>query len=198
MAKNYEAIKSEYENLTKKIIDYDSRIKQLLKIDELKEYATLMSENTKLQQDLENILKELKKQKMLECEHVFIIGDIIHEEDCCRVDKVATHYCIKCGLDTTYAINNIPHSYLSKIQSSMYEIYRQTAKNGTIIETICSPILAQKIYEGIKKQNPNISDEDLIKYFNAALHNIEKNNHEKHFKHLGLIKHHNTYISSKI
>lgn len=47
MNENYQEIKKEYEKLKKQIIDCNSRIEQILKIQEVKEFTDLIDKNAK-------------------------------------------------------------------------------------------------------------------------------------------------------
>lgn len=144
-----------------------------------------MSENAKLNEEFEMVTLDLETQKMMNCNHLFIIGEIIREEDACRIDKYPIHYCVKCGLNSLHLLNQTPTQFLTPLEIKMRSIYQKTSHHGVVVKEVCSVDLAKKIYDDVKLLHPNISDEDLVDYFKIELHHV---NQQKEEKHLGLKK----------
>ena len=81
----------------------------------------------------------------------------------------------------------------TKLDQNMYSILngRYYSYKGINTSIICSPELAKGIYEGIKRKNPNITDEQAILYLKQALHKIRTRRvseevQKKRIKRLGL------------
>lgn len=191
-----EKIKTRCNVINAKIISNNNKIKELENNPIIKEYFKLVNENNELatelkktQKEYEDKLFELEIERMKNCSHQYIIGNETND-----TYRYTSFYCIKCKLYTFFEDNMNNSESLTPIQQQMGNIFHETRQNAKFMHCACHPALADKIYTGIISQNPDISDKELIKYFKAALHNIETKDEEKHIKHLGLRKNYKDYI----
>jgi len=181
-----EAVKKEYEKIKNQIEQNRQIISDLEEDENIKKYIDIKNKIDKLEDNFITISLEYQVKQMDECNHIYVKTCVDNFFDYHRTDKTEHYYCIKCGLDTLLASkeqHKDPH------YARIVKIFKKTRYKAIhLSEYECHPALAKKIYEGILKVHPDISDEDLIKYFKIAIHNIKTNNEEDHIKHLGLTK----------
>lgn len=126
------------------------------------------------------MLNKEKTEQMNSCEHIFIIGSYDKLNDGHRTELMEYPFCIKCGLDSIYALNNeINYKKYFPYKYEIGKLYLETKHKGILLKDVdCSRELSVTITKRIKEKIPNITDEQLIKYFKASLYNI-KNKTEK-------------------
>ena len=183
-----EVLKMKYETLSKRIKTNQARINQLLNDPSVQEYINLLNENEILNKEFRSIAPEYEYNRMINCSHVYLIGDTSMVEDEYKKDDKISYYCPKCNLYSYYFDNGYPPEFLGLIERDMGPVYVFTKDKAIFTDIVCHPVLADKIYEKLITDYPNINDEDLIKYFKLGLENIKHQDEEVYVKHLGLKK----------
>lgn len=173
-----ETLKNEQE-IRRKKIDF------LLEDDKVKEYLNLVKKEKEEEKRISNILERMKMERMRDCSHVFVISDVIRENNGKRVSKIGIEYCLKCGLTNKYHLNKMPKQFLTISQENMWKIYKETQHKGKRIKKVCEVAIASEIYDNLKIEMPNVDDEALLPLLEEQ---IIKYQQERTAKHLNLQK----------
>ena len=102
-----------------------------------------------IEQEEENI-KKVKQALQENCDHVIVVSaiDDTDEDD----DEIIYHTCVKCGLTTYSSWSNRNDNYVP----SLYGYKTKVVLRGTS---------GEEQYKKYLKENPNITDEELVKRF---------------------------------
>ena len=155
---------------------------ELRKKAKVSKYIKLMKEQEVLDYKFKKAKFDYEKNKYLNCDHLFVrYGNGDNNKPVC--------HCLKCGFDTK--LKSSDRFVMDSDDYQRYRIMKDNNLRGMIIGGYTNLELAKKIYQGIIKKHPDISNEIATKYFMVAKYFIlkkGKENYNKHAKHLGLKK----------
>ncbi|HOZ54073.1 MAG TPA: hypothetical protein PKY25_01945 [Bacilli bacterium] len=146
------------------------KLKEIL--DELKSIPAVNSyiENMKKLSALKNKLQDIKdkneEEKLFNCKHIWYIikNDSVYGGD--ASDSRGKKYaCMKCGYDSRESIYA-----LSKVQRMFFNEFYDQINKGIKTDIFCEYSLAET-YQEIVKDNPNITDEEIVKLVELRLAN---------------------------
>lgn len=180
-----EKLKQECEIIKKQQKIRQERIEKLLETEQVKEYLNLMEQEKEEEKKISSLLEQMKMERMRACSHIFVISDVIRENNGKRVSKTGIEYCIKCGLSNKYHFNKTPKQFLTTSQEKMWNIYKETQHSGRRVKKVCELSLASEIYDNLKKEMPNVDDDVLVLLLEEQ---IVKYQQEKTAKRLNLKK----------
>lgn len=170
---------SNYDEVKESLTKVDEKISELMEDSLIIEYNDEMKKQTILDYELKKVDFNLKKELYSNCDHLFIK----HNQ---YKDGNSEYCCLRCGYDV-----RVKGYDLIPISNNEYQNISNDKIGGIFINEFTDLNLAHRIYDGIIDAHPDISNEDLSKYFRVARHFIlEKGerNYDKHAKHLGLQK----------
>lgn len=162
--------------LTKEILvlrklesDNKNKIEQLLKIPEVREFYGIITDNEKIKNTLKKKEKEYTLKSMYECEHAFVITEIVRNTECGSIRRIPVYHCIKCGLTNEYDVKEV-NNLVDEIKSQMALIFADTSLNGVLLSNeVIDLIEAIDIYKGIIVANQNINNSELKKSFSSSM-----------------------------
>ena len=173
-----------YNEIVTKKQDVIKQINTLEENEMIKKYNSLRKLNNELMIKQKNLFTQIRENNYSSCNHIWV--NTLHEEDNLEGRSYNYYGCIKCGLDKR--VFHIMDKYndsncLDLNKQIMYNYLNHHRNNSGIYTQICCDLtLATAIYKKIKERHPDIDDETTIKYLNAALHNIRKNNDAEKIK----------------
>lgn len=166
-------IKEEYEKIGAERIQIFEELKVLKENEIVKKYFELSNKDNELINQQQKLYTKLKNDEFSSCSHIWITTR--RERDSYEARSESFYGCIKCGLDQDilrqefYFGRNLL-SFEERIMLDYMNNYGY--RNGIYINELCDLSLANAIYLKIKANHPNIDDETVHKYFEAALDNI--------------------------
>lgn len=165
MDKELEKLNKRFENINETLERQNTRIKQLQEKEDVKEYINLKGEQQNVKKELEELLEQMKFEKMRSCKHLFVMSDGIREKSGQRINKTGIEYCIKCDLTTNITAKH----FSTKLKKGMSNIYLETQKNSTRVRSICEIELAKEIFDNLKKEMPDVEEEILVPYLEEEI-----------------------------
>lgn len=172
-----------YEEIVKERKNVDDEIKALEENEIIKRYIELCKKSKQLISEARKAYKGMKHTQYLMCNHLWVTSRFENDSVECRTYNYFG--CIKCGLDQSVfaKIEFSDDVVLSFEEKVMYDFMTSFYyHSGRHIGLACDLELGTAIYKKLKENNPNISNEDAIKYFERALNdirNIEVNDERK-------------------
>lgn len=169
------------ENLTQQYNDALERrnevITQLQELEEnpfVQKYIRLWKENNTLVSSMENLYNSMKLEEYETCNHVGVLCKEYFDTYGGRT--YGTYGCIKCGLNQAMASGERLYETRDEIAMIQYFKKHRYMDFEEIEDVACDLELATAITRKIREAHPDISDEDLVKYFKKTLKNIRKTN----------------------
>ena len=133
----------------------------------INKYFKLIYEIRKLDNKRLELYKEIKELEYKSCNHIWVYIDSFDDSN----KKMCG--CIKCGLNEIVKYYDEKGYQLNFKNQIMNDIFNHIKlKKGIYTNISCDLNLALAITNKIKKNNPNIDDMRLKKYFEIALDNI--------------------------
>ena len=161
--------KSLYEESWRNRVELSNKLMELEYEPKVQEYIRTLNAYNKAKEEEKKWYKEMEFMEYDSCNHILIPtreeGYVSH-----NISRSFQYCgCIKCGLDegkhsfiegkkdVTCESDEIQYEYLSKHNFRI---------KGQEIDINCGLALAREIYNNIKEENPDITDEEIIKLFN--------------------------------
>lgn len=163
-------LKQEQQEIKKEVSLAQVEIEKLEEYDLVRKYIELSTRLKELKNKLPQLELDIFRNEKFACEHIWITSTIEKEFDGHRTDRFEYISCIRCGLNE-YDNKLYYHGFRDDKCTITHEIFQKPRK-GIKTNIVCDHDLAKGIYEGIIRNYPNISDEEIVKYFMAALHKI--------------------------
>ena len=152
--------KKKYLAVLEEIQKNNQEINDLKNNENVRRYLELLKMNLDLEYVRIGAYKDMKREEYYNCNHIWIIVST----------KPETYGCIKCGLD--HRIYNYSKDLTLDEQIMHDYLDEYISFDGTFTDIYCDIDLATKIFKKIKENNPHISDELALKYFEIALDNM--------------------------
>ena len=179
MSNEIKKLNKEITILRKINLDYEKQMVELLMIPEVREFYNIITDNEKIKNTLKTKEKEYTLKSMQECEHAFVITEIVKESECGCIRRTPVYHCVKCGLTNEYDVKEI-NDLVDEIKSQMAFIFGDTSMNGVLLSNeVISLIEAIDVYKGIVAINQNITNSELKKLFPSVLLRIQSSKEQK-------------------
>ena len=163
--------KKQYEICTQHLINISDRLLKLQKNPAVQEYMRLEREYEETKEEQDEIFQKMKYAEYDSCSHILVYT----KEEYVKEEEHTYTYqgCIKCGLDESILKSNEKNRSLE--DQTQYDYLRSKGETltGLHTEVECGIALAQKIYEEIKAENKDITDEQLVDLFIQAYTNMK-------------------------
>ena len=102
----YDEMKESYKKVLKSIEENNSLIDELKTDDKVKQYIDAYQKKEKLEAIQSSLKKNLLIQKILHCNHYYVLNEVDTYFDGHRTDSDYIYTCIHCGLTNRYTDNN--------------------------------------------------------------------------------------------
>ena len=167
----YGEIKKQYSKIEEEKGQIKEEIKKISKNELVKKFLELQQRETNLEIKSNELYKAMKFQEYASCKHIWITT--VYESSDFEGRSYDYCKCLKCGLDEWlfYLYDNSYSKRKPQIeQEAMYSyMVSHNYRTGIYTRIYCEALLAQEIYQKIKKLHPDIDDETIIKYFKLEL-----------------------------
>jgi len=152
--KNFEEIKKEFRKTCE-------QLEKLENTANVKKYLALCEKRQLLSSKFEDIFLKVLAEKYRKCDHVLVECNSDYDS----YEGRSYHYfgCIKCGLDES--VKEDCWCY-SKIHREMRKIISENPLNkikGKKLGVKCDLKTAMNVYSEVKEENPDISEDELLK-----------------------------------
>ncbi len=161
-----ESLKEKYDEVLSQETSTELRINSLKDNAAVKEYLALQDKIKHLQDQKEELYRQIQFDNYSSCKHIWTITYVCYEEGCFYCG------CIKCGLDQrvvlpeNYDVRETPYGQI------MEEFVKKNCGQPMYSKLECDLPLARAIYAKIKEAHPNIDDKTALSYLNTALSDI--------------------------
>ncbi|MBQ9013978.1 MAG: hypothetical protein IJ094_10600 [Bacilli bacterium] len=162
----FQDMKNEYDETFDKIPELEELVKKLEKDEVVKKYIEASTEKNRLQNVQKHLKKQLLIQKILHCNHYFVINETKREFDGHRTDSYNIYTCIHCGYTNKQFSN-----YYANDEIYPYNIYYNIMKNTRWMSGIFHGRYDYKdvneleeIYQKYKGEYPEATDEDCERH----------------------------------
>lgn len=156
-----------YNIITSDLEDIKLEIATLEKDETVKRYLQLKKDIIKLQNKKVKIYKEMKYQEYDKCNHILIYSKIENDPHESRTYKYRG--CVKCGLDESVLDADYTLSFDEQIIYDYLISKGIRYMRGIKVEVVNNLDEAQKYYQLLKTNNPDINDEEFVRYFEAYI-----------------------------
>ncbi len=177
----YQKLQNTYQSILIKKEENNSIIEELKKDNKVKKYIDACERNNALKIENESIKKDLLTQKILHCNHFYVLNEIDSSFDGHRTDKEYIYTCIHCGLTNKYYNNDYGHDVYP------YSIYNGVIRNHNMwafgIEhgkyDYKDLDVLEEIYQKYKGEYPEASDEDCERHIKMVMKMRKKKGNKK-------------------
>lgn len=165
--------KKEYAALTTQKDDNIIKMQELLANPAVAEYVNLMSANKKITKEQRVLYKKIKNIEYQNCQHLWVNvpnWDFSHEQ----VEPIICHVCLKCGLNENVVLESKNGTYFYNYEDEIMYQFMQSwhYKHGLVVNETADFDVAKEVYARIKANHLDIEDEQVKKYMEIALHNM--------------------------
>ena len=164
-----------YNNMKKHLNDIENEIIELNKDDIIQRYNRLNTEKSLLEEDLDNLYRDMKRREYDRCHHL-LITTYLEPSRVSEENDVRYCGCLKCGLDEKERHSSNLFTDYNKLpleKKVMVDYLKNNhIERKSIANITCDLELARAIYKKILEYNPKINDKLAIKYLEIALDNI--------------------------
>lgn len=167
--------KKEYAALTTQKDDNIKKMQELLANPAVAEYVNLMSANKKITTDQRWLYMKIKNIEYLNCKHLWINVPNYWDFDDEKDEPTVYHACLKCGLNEKVILEGKSGTNFYNYEDELMYYFMQeyNYKNGIVINATVRLDVAREIYSRIKVNHPDIEDEQMKKYMEIALCNMQ-------------------------
>ena len=138
----------------------ESRLNELLENPLVKEFRKIFITNEEIEAKLSTAEERLAICEMQECEHAFIITDIITDRECDRIVRNPVYHCVRCGLTNHHDLLDL-NDIVDYVKGQMGNIFGDTSMNGTLLSKEVISVDNMVKINKIISINPNITNEEL-------------------------------------
>ena len=168
LKKDYAALNAQKDNNSKKM-------QELLAKPAGAEYDNLLSVNRRITSEQRHLYKKIKEIEYLICKHLWVNvpnWDFDNEKE----EPAICQVCLKCGLNENVILESKNGTYFYNYEDEVMYQFMQSRhyKHGLVINEIAELDVAKEVYARIKANHLDIEDEQVKKYMEIALHNMNQ------------------------
>ena len=165
--------KKDYATLNIQKLDNIKKMQKLLTKKNATEYFNLMSANKKITQEQRVLYKKIKNIEYQNCQHLWVNvpnWDFSDEQG----EPVICQVCLKCGLNENVILESKNGTYFYNYEDEvMYQfIQSRRYEYNLVVNEPADFDVAKEVYARIKANHLDIEDEQVKKYMEIALHNM--------------------------
>ena len=165
--------KKDYATLATQKDDNIKKMQKLLANPAVAEYSYLISANRKIVSEQRRLYKKIKNIEYQNCQHLWVnvpnwdFSDEHGEPIICQV-------CLKCGLNENVILESKNGTYFYNYEDEVMYQFMQSwhYKHGLVVNETADFDVAKEVYARIKANHLDIEDEQVKKYMEIALHNM--------------------------
>ena len=166
--------KKDYATLATQKDDNIKKMQDLLANPAVAQYANLVSANKKITGEQRALYKKIKNIEYQNCQHLWVNvpnWDFSDEQG----EPIICQVCLKCGLNENVILESKNGTYFYNYEDEVMYQFMQSwhyYKHGLVINEIAELNVAREVYARIKANHLDIEDEQVKKYMEIALHNM--------------------------
>ena len=166
--------KKDYATLATQKDDNIKKMQDLLANPAVAQYTNLVSANKKITGEQRVLYKKIKNIEYQNCQHLWVNvpnWDFSDEQG----EPVICQVCLKCGLNENVILESKNGTYFYNYEDEVMYQFMQSwhyYKHGLVINEIAELNVAREVYARIKANHLDIEDEQVKKYMEIALHNM--------------------------
>ena len=165
--------KKDYATLATKKDDNIKKMQDLLANPAVAQYANLVSANKKITGEQRALYKKIKNIEYQNCQHLWVNvpnWDFSHEQG----EPIICQVCLKCGLNENVLLESKNGTYFYNYEDEVMYQFMQSwhYKHGLVVNETADFDVAKEVYVRIKANHLDIEDEQVKKYMEIALHNM--------------------------
>ena len=165
--------KKDYATLNIQKLDNIKKMQKLLTKKNVTEYFNLMSANKKITEEQRVLYKKIKNIEYQNCQHLWVNvpnWDFSHEQG----EPIICQVCLKCGLNENVLLESKNGTYFYNYEDEvMYQFMQgRHYEYGLVVNEPADFDVAKEVYVRIKANHLDIEDEQVKKYMEIALHNM--------------------------
>ena len=166
--------KKDYATLATQKDDNIKKMQDLLANPAVAQYVNLVSANKKITGEQRVLYKKIKNIEYQNCQHLWVNvpnWDFSDEQG----EPVICQVCLKCGLNENVILESKNGTYFYNYEDEVMYQFMQSwhyYKHGLVINEIAELNVAREVYARIKANHLDIEDEQVKKYMEIALHNM--------------------------
>lgn len=165
--------KKDYATLATQKDDNIKKMQDLLANPAVAEYVNLMSANKKITGEQRVLYKKIKNIEYQNCQHLWVNvpnWDFSDEQG----EPVICQVCLKCGLNENVILESKNGTYFYNYEDEVMYQFMQSwhYEYGLVVNEPADFNVAKEVYARIKANHLDIEDEQVKKYMEIALHNM--------------------------
>ena len=165
--------KKDYATLNIQKLDNIKKMQKLL----TKKNFNLMNANKKITEEQRVLYKKIKNIEYQNCQHLWVNvpnWDFSNEQGEPIIRKVICKVCLKCGLNENVLLESKNGTYFYNYEDEvMYQFMQgRHYEYGLVVNEPADFNVAKEVYARIKANHLDIEDEQVKKYMEIALHNM--------------------------
>lgn len=165
--------KKDYATLNIQKLDNIKKMQKLLTKKNVTEYFNLMNANKKITQEQRVLYKKIKNIEYQNCHHLWVNvpnWDFSNEQG----EPIICKVCLKCGLNENVLLESKNGTYFYNYEDEvMYQFMQgRHYEYGLVVNEPADFNVAKEVYARIKANHLDIEDEQVKKYMEIALHNM--------------------------
>lgn len=169
--------KKDYATLATQKDDNIKKMQKLLTKKNVTEYFNLMNANKKITEEQRVLYKKIKNIEYQNCQHLWVNvpnWDFYNEQGEPNICKVICKVCLKCGLNENVLLENKTRAYFYNYEDEVMYQFMQSRhyEYGLVVNEPADLAVAKEVYARIKANHLDIEDEQVKKYMEIALHNM--------------------------
>ena len=169
--------KKDYATLATQKDDNIKKMQKLLTNPAVAEYDYLISANRKIVSEQRRLCKKIKNIEYQNCQHLWVNvpnWDFSNEQGEPIVCKVICKVCLKCGLNENVLLESKTGTYFYNYEDEVMYQFMQGwhYEYGLVVNEPADFNVAKEVYARIKANHLDIEDEQVKKYMEIALHNM--------------------------
>ena len=169
--------KKDYATLSIQKLDNIKKMQKLLTKKNVTEYFNLMNANKKITWEQRVLYKKIKNIEYQNCQHLWVNvpnWDFSNEQGEPIVCKVICKVCLKCGLNENVLLESKTGTYFYNYEDEVMYQFMQGwhYEYGLVVNEPADFNIAKEVYARIKANHLDIEDEQVKKYMEIALHNM--------------------------
>lgn len=152
-------------------------MQKLLTKKNVTEYFNLMIANKKITGEQRVLYKKIKNIEYQNCQHLWVNvpnWDFSNEQGEHIICKVICKVCLKCGLNENVLLESKNGTYFYNYEDEVMYQFMQSRhyEYGLVVNEPADFYIAKEVYARIKANHLDIEDEQVKKYMEIALHNM--------------------------
>lgn len=165
--------KKDYATLATQKDDNIKKMQDLLANPAVAQYANLVSANKKITGEQRVLYKKIKNIEYQNCQHLWVNvpnWDFSDEQG----EPVICQVCLKCGLNENVILESKNGTYFYNYEDEVMYQFMQSwhYEYGLVVNEPADFNVAKEVYARIKANHLDIEDEQVKKYMEIALHNM--------------------------